>query len=134
MESQLRLLDFVFGRADALNGYWNLYIAVSLGLLGIMASAKAFTEIRTIKILLTVAFVGFALSNLDVIDSTNEQRRQLASLGLSHCPRYPPCTLRLACPVAQGGPLVGWGLTPPWSGPPNSFAGTLPASPLGGRS
>ena len=80
MESQLRLLDFVFGRADALNGYWNLYIAVSLGLLGIMASAKAFTEIRTIKILLTDAFVGFALSNLDVIDSTNEQRRQLLLL------------------------------------------------------
>lgn len=79
-ETQLRLLAFVFARADALNGYWNLYIAVSLGLLGVMASAKPFTAIRIIKMLLTIGFVVFALSNLDSIDSTNEQRRQLLVL------------------------------------------------------
>jgi hypothetical protein len=87
VETQLTLLGHMFGRADALNGYWNLYIGVTLGLLGVMASGKPFTELRTIKALLTVAFVAFALSNLDAIDSTNEQRRQLLLL-LKDSPYY----------------------------------------------
>ena len=78
--AQQKLLELVFARADALNGYWNLYIAVALGLLGIMATGKPFTEERAIKLLLTAAFAVFAYSNVDAIDSTNEQRRQLLQL------------------------------------------------------
>jgi len=78
--SQQKVLELVFARADALNGYWNLYIAVTLGLIGLMASAKPFTEKMTIKILLSIAFAAFAYSNVDVLDATNEQRRQLLLL------------------------------------------------------
>src|SRR5687767_11302965 len=73
-------LKLLFDRAEALNGYWNLYIAVSLGVVGLMASGKSFTRPRRTKILLTIAFVVFALSNLDVIIATNEQRRALGAL------------------------------------------------------
>jgi AcrR family transcriptional regulator len=76
----MEVLKIVFERAEALNGYWNLYIAVSLGVLGLMASGKPFTQFRQTKILLTIGFVAFALSNLDVILDTNEQRRALAAL------------------------------------------------------
>lgn len=79
-QTQQKVLELVFSRADALNGYWNLYIAVTLGLLGIMASGKAFTEARAIKLLLSFAFLVFAYSNLGAIDATNEQRRQLLLL------------------------------------------------------
>ena len=39
-------LKLLFDRAEALNGYWNLYIAVSLGVVGLMASGKSFTRLR----------------------------------------------------------------------------------------
>jgi len=74
------ILKALFERTDALNGYWNLYIGVSLGLLGLMASAKPFTQRRPIKVLLTLAFLLFAYSNLDAIYHTNGQRRELIRL------------------------------------------------------
>src|SRR5258706_11085843 len=73
-------LKLLFDRADALNGYWNLYIAVALGVLGLMASGKSFAHLRQTKALLTIAFVVFALSNLEVLIATNEQRRAIAAL------------------------------------------------------
>jgi hypothetical protein len=75
------IMQLIFGRVDALNGYWNLYIAVSLGILGIMASGKKFTKQPSIKILLTVTFIVFALSNWDAISGTNDQRRELIKLA-----------------------------------------------------
>lgn len=80
IEAQQKLLELVFSRADALNGFWNLYIAVSLGLLGLMASAKPFTEVKAVKVLLSVAFVAFAYANYDVIAATNVQRSELLKL------------------------------------------------------
>jgi hypothetical protein len=76
----MELLKVVFQRADALNGYWNLYIVVALGVLGVMASGKSFTKRPSIKLLLSLAFAGFAYSNLDVLYHTNEQRRILIGL------------------------------------------------------
>ena len=61
------VLGFAIERASAINGYWNLYIAVATGLVGVMASGRAFTSSVTLKAFLTVAFVVFALSNLDAI-------------------------------------------------------------------
>ncbi len=77
---QNELMNLIFGRVDALNGYWNLYIAVTLGILGIMASGKKFTKQTSIKTLLTVAFLVFAYSNWSAISGTNEQRRLLIPL------------------------------------------------------
>ena len=80
MDEQLKLLALIFARADALNIYWNLYLALALGLLGLMASGKPFTGRVSVKLLLSVGFIGVALSNLGVIDAINEQRRQLLLL------------------------------------------------------
>ncbi|WP_417069781.1 hypothetical protein [Niveibacterium terrae] len=85
MDDQLKLLALIFARADALNFYWNLYLALVLGLLGLMASGKPFTARVSIKLLLSVGFIGVALSNLGVIDAIDEQRRQLLIL-LGDCP------------------------------------------------
>lgn len=88
------LLRTIFERSDSLNGYWNLYIAVSFGLLGLMASAKPFTQLRTTKILLTSAFIVFAASNANAIFDINEQRRELIALVSD---QYKPI-------VSHGGP------------------------------
>ena len=79
-QDQQKLLELLFSRADALNGFWNLYIAVSLGALGVMVSGKPFTEVKAIKALLTTSFLAFAYSNYDVIASTNLQRVELLKL------------------------------------------------------
>lgn len=73
-------LKILYERAGALNAYWNLYIGVALGCLGILASGKEFTKRREIKILISVAFVLFALSNLAALYDCNEQRQALMAL------------------------------------------------------
>ncbi len=79
-EAHMEMLQIIFERSDSLNGYWNLYIAVSLGILGLMASAKPFTQLRTTKFLLTVAFIAFAISNGHAMYDINDQRRELIEL------------------------------------------------------
>ena len=68
------VLGFAIERASAINGYWNLYIAVATGLVGVMSSGKAFTKSKSLKVFLTVAFVVFAYSNLDAILRLGELR------------------------------------------------------------
>ena len=71
------ILGFAIERASAINGYWNLYIAVATGLVGIMASGQSFTSSAALKAFLTVAFVVFALSNLDAIVRLGKLRSAL---------------------------------------------------------
>jgi hypothetical protein len=78
----MELLKIIFERAGALNGYWNLYIAVAFGVLTLMASGKSFTKHRSTKLFLTLAFICFALSNLQVLYDTNVQRGILISLAV----------------------------------------------------
>ncbi len=78
---QNEIMLLIFGRVDALNGYWNLYIVVALGILGLMASGKRFTKQSSIKVLLTITFLVFAYSNWSAISGTNEQRRILITLA-----------------------------------------------------
>ncbi len=83
---QLELLKLLYDRAGTLNSYWNLYIAVALGAIGLLASGKRFTQDKRIKIVLSVSFVVFALSNLDAILSVNHQRNAILHMidsGLS---------------------------------------------------
>jgi hypothetical protein len=77
----MELLKILYERAGALNTYWNLYIVVALGCLTLLASGKDFVRRREIKLLLTVAFVLFAASNLNAIYDVNEQRRALLRLA-----------------------------------------------------
>ena len=81
MELQTKeILSAIFDRVDAVNTYWNFYIVVSLGLLGIMASAKPFTEKVNTKIILTSGFFVFALSNGWAIWDDNNLRHELIEL------------------------------------------------------
>ena len=74
------ILGFAIDRASAINGYWNLYIAVATGLVGVMASGKLFTKSNSLKIFITVAFVVFAYSNLDAILRLGELRSALLNM------------------------------------------------------
>jgi hypothetical protein len=71
------VLGFAIERASAINTYWNLYIAVATGVVGIMASGREFSGTRSIKVFITVAFVIFALSNLNAIIRLAELRQAL---------------------------------------------------------
>jgi len=74
------ILGFAIDRASAIISYWNLYIAVATGLVGVMASGKVFTKSTSLKAFLTVAFVVFAYSNLDAILRLGELRSALLEM------------------------------------------------------
>ena len=74
------ILKLAIDRAAAVNVYWNLLIAVSTAVLGIMASGKSFTSSRNLKMLLTCAFALFAYSNLAAIIRLGELRSALLSM------------------------------------------------------
>jgi hypothetical protein len=74
------ILGFAIDRASAITGYWNLYIAVATGLVGVMSSGKLFTKSKSLKIFITVAFVVFAYSNLDAILWLGELRSALLDM------------------------------------------------------
>ncbi len=74
------ILGFAIERASAINGYWNLYIAVATGVVGVMSSGKLFTKSKSLKTFLTVAFVVFAYSNLAAILRLGELRTALLDM------------------------------------------------------
>lgn len=71
------ILEIAIERSGALNNYWNIFIAVSLGVVGVMASGETFTDSDILKIVLTVAFVVFAYANLDAILCLGKLRQAL---------------------------------------------------------
>lgn len=77
---QLELLKLLYERAGALSGHWNLYIAVALGGIGLLASGRRFAQQARIKLVLTLGFVLFALSNLDAILRVNHERQALLKM------------------------------------------------------
>jgi hypothetical protein len=76
-------LKLLFERTDALNGIWNLYIAVCLGFLGILASGKPFTQTGKFKVLMSTAFAVFAFSNWWGMYDLNLQRSSLYTVVAS---------------------------------------------------
>ena len=74
------LLGFAIERASALNGLWNLFIAVATGIVGAMASGKSFTTTLSLRVLLSLAFVAFAYVNLDAILALGDLRNALLSM------------------------------------------------------
>jgi hypothetical protein len=73
-------LKLLLERADAVNKYWNLYIAVSLGVIGVSQAIKGDGSFSALRILLALGFVIFAISNLLAIRSINAQRMQISML------------------------------------------------------
>jgi hypothetical protein len=74
------VLGFAIERASALNGLWNLFIAVATGLVGVMASGKSFTKSRSLKAALSLAFIAFAYVNLEAMLRLGELRQALLSM------------------------------------------------------
>ena len=79
-------LGFAIERASALNGLWNLFIAVVTAVVGIMASGKAFTTNGLLKSGLSLAFVAFAVVNLEAMVRLGHLRDALLDMLPSALP------------------------------------------------
>ena len=67
MNDPLELLKVIFDRIDTVRDYWNLYIAVSVGLLGIILSSEKLASHLGVRALFALGFVIFAISNYEAI-------------------------------------------------------------------
>lgn len=74
------ILGLAIERAAAVNTYWNLFIGVATGVVGVMASGKAFTNSRILKVFLSLAFALFAYSNLEAILALGRLRDALLQI------------------------------------------------------
>jgi hypothetical protein len=63
--------------ANMNNTYWTTFSAVAGAILGYQISGKEFSRRTLTKGLLTLVFVGFAISNVTVIHNTDQARREL---------------------------------------------------------
>ena len=60
----LSLLQLSMDSSKEVNTYWNLYIAVATAVVGIMAAGHQYANSKVLKLILSVAFLVFAVSNL----------------------------------------------------------------------
>lgn len=75
------ILTLVFQRTDAMQIHWNVFIVVSLGVVGFIASNSFAPDRRKlIKIITIFAFVIFAASNFGEFNKVRAERRELVSL------------------------------------------------------
>jgi len=95
------VLGFAIERASALNGLWNLFIAVATGIVGVMASGKSFTRSRSLRIFLSLVFLAFAYVNLDAMLRLGELRQTLLTMLPATLPGRPEV-------VATLGPARPW--------------------------
>ena len=79
MELEIKYLEILVERTSYINTYWNFYIAVATGIIGIVASGKVQIT-KKIRIILTIAFLLFAISNLHSICDIIDQRTSLIAL------------------------------------------------------
>ena len=75
--ADFQFLELLIERGSYMNTYWNFFIGVSSALVGILASGKHFTRSTTLKVVLCLVFVVFAVSNFGAIASLVEQRNAL---------------------------------------------------------
>jgi hypothetical protein len=80
------LIAKAFERTNALQTYWAFY---STGVLGLLAFFGNKQRERAIAIILSVAFVGFAIANLDALRSVTRQRVALQQVLDQRCETIP---------------------------------------------
>ena len=88
------LLPILFERSNATETFWNFYIVVALGILGFFSSAKPMANLRTVQILFTAGFLGFAFTNLDALLWVFAQRKALANEIMTLIPSGPLAPLK----------------------------------------
>jgi hypothetical protein len=80
------LIAKAFERTNALQTYWAFY---STGVLGLLAFFGNKQRERAISIILAIAFVGFAVANLDALRSVTRQRVALEEVFKQRCSANP---------------------------------------------
>ncbi len=95
------VLGFAIERASALNGLWNLYIAVATGVIGVMASGKSFTTSPFLKVSLSLTFAVFACVNMDAMFRLGDLREALLAM-------LPPSLPNRAAVVKSLSPVQPW--------------------------
>jgi hypothetical protein len=80
------LVTKFFERSNAIQAYWSFYSTAVLGLLAFFGTKK---RDRLIASLLSVAFAGFAASNLDALRTVTRQRIVLKEM-LTACTKLEP--------------------------------------------
>lgn len=80
------LLPIIFERSNATQTFWNFQIVVIFGLLGFITTARATARQASVKMMLTIGYVMFALVNLGALLSVTEQRRILVLAALAKLP------------------------------------------------
>lgn len=67
-------LNIAFERSNQLQTYWSFYATAVLALLAFFGSAKAETRSPLLAFLLTLAFAGLSLANLEALLDVSRQR------------------------------------------------------------
>lgn len=85
------LLKYLIERTSYINTYWNFYIVVATAIFGLLASGKIALT-KQVRVIITVAFLLFAFSNIGAILNVNTQRRALINLILENSANYKSIT------------------------------------------
>jgi hypothetical protein len=93
------ILRLAIDRSSAIMTLWNIFIAVATAVVGVMA--KGFAGSRTLKLVLSGAFVIFAASNLWAILRLGELRTALLAMLPADLPNH-------AAIVASLSPAQAW--------------------------
>src|SRR4028118_1491289 len=67
-----KLMDLFNAQTGTVNILWNIFVAVSLGVLGFVLKEKDLRENRKIKLLFSIGFIIFAIGNLTAITRSQE--------------------------------------------------------------
>jgi predicted branched-subunit amino acid permease len=74
------IIKLAFDNASGTSIYWNFFLVVSTAILGALASGKEFTQSKALKVVMTIAFIVFAVSNLKSLLSVLNQREALLAM------------------------------------------------------
>jgi hypothetical protein len=79
----IELMKVALERSEAINTYWNFYLAVAGAIIGILSSDKV-TITRTLRGAIGLVFTAWAASNLQAIWILNRERQTLCDLLVLH--------------------------------------------------
>ncbi|HWM25636.1 MAG TPA: hypothetical protein VNP98_12500 [Chthoniobacterales bacterium] len=67
-----KLMDLFNAQTGTVNILWNIFVAVSLGVLGFVLKERDLRENRKIKLAFSIGFIIFAIGNLTAITRSQE--------------------------------------------------------------
>ena len=103
------LVSLYFERTNAMQTLWSFYITIVLALLAFYAS-KDISPKTGLSVLITLAFIGFAIVNLDALKDVTSTRNKTRELILNYPCEKGDCAseeLRHALPKMITPPSVG---------------------------